>query len=510
VNSLRAVGEFFIRVFAFARKEMMAILRQPRLVLILIMGPFLILLLFGIGYRNTERERTVMIVIPEGSPIRAQIEAMISRFGGVTFTPIVSDVQEADRALRAGEVDVLLIAPADPMASISSGRQAEVELRHAEIDPLEVLVVDAMKSLLTDIINRDVIIEAVLSGKAQVGTIHQRTAAARRDAETVQAQLLQGDFYAATLALNSLTESVQLLAFAMKEGLATFEGIQHLQDAPPGVTGILGSMAEAERLTAELEKGLDPVSRSFAQEAEMAGLVVQEFARIETALEAILALDPVVVARPFVGVVANANHVPLGTIDFYVPGVIALLLQHMAVTLAALSIVREVRGGSIELFRAAPISALETLLGKTISFLLLTGALAAVLSALVIFGLRVPMFGAWPDYALTLAVLLFTSISLGFAISVISETDTQAVQLAMIVLLASIFFSGFFIALHRLADYVQVVSWLLPATYGTALLKEIMLRGWALNWLLLGGLLLLGVLFFAFSWYRLRRLMASV
>jgi len=82
------------------------------------------------------------------------------------------------------------------------------------------------------------------------------------------------------------------------------------------------------------------------------------------------------------------------------------------------------------------------------------------------------------------------------------------VQFSMIVLLASIFFSGFFIALHRLLMGIHIVSWLLPATYGTALLQDVMLRDQQPNTLLIIGLLILGLLLFIFAWWRLRRLMA--
>jgi len=196
--------------------------------------------------------------------------------------------------------------------------------------------------------------------------------------------------------------------------------------------------------------------------------------------------------------------VTFGPIDFYVPGVISLLLQHIAITLAALAIVRERVGGSIELFRAAPISSFEALLGKTISFMILGG----ILAALVILLLHVPMLGSWVWYAVVILALLYTSLGMGFAISSISQTDSQAVQYSMIVLLASIFFSGFFIALHNLLTGVHIVSWLLPATYGTAMLQDVMLRGRPPEALLLVGLILFGVLLYTFAWWRLRHLMA--
>ncbi len=118
------------------------------------------------------------------------------------------------------------------------------------------------------------------------------------------------------------------------------------------------------------------------------------------------------------------------------------------------------------------------------------------------------MLGSWLAFGLVILALLYTSLAMGFAISTISDTDSQAVQYSMIVLLASIFFSGFFIALHRLLGAVHIVSWLLPATYGTTMLQDVMLRGQSLSPILLLGLILYGMLLFTFAWWRLRRLMA--
>lgn len=42
-----------IRIFSFVSKEIRTILHQPRLVFSLILGPFLILLIFGLGYRDS-------------------------------------------------------------------------------------------------------------------------------------------------------------------------------------------------------------------------------------------------------------------------------------------------------------------------------------------------------------------------------------------------------------------------------------------------------------------------
>jgi len=64
-NLLEHIARIFIRTSSFLIMEIVEILRQPRLVLTLVLGPFLILLLFGIGYRNEARPLRTMFVVPE-------------------------------------------------------------------------------------------------------------------------------------------------------------------------------------------------------------------------------------------------------------------------------------------------------------------------------------------------------------------------------------------------------------------------------------------------------------
>lgn len=64
--------------------------------------------------------------------------------------------------------------------------------------------------------------------------------------------------------------------------------------------------------------------------------------------------------------------------------------------------------------------------------------------------------------------------------------------------------------LHRLAAPVYVVTLLLPASWGTALLQLVMLRGEGINIFELTMPFFLGVLHYFLAWWRVRRLMASV
>jgi ABC-2 type transport system permease protein len=245
----------------------------------------------------------------------------------------------------------------------------------------------------------------------------------------------------------------------------------------------------------------------YSAEVEQAAQLEADLTALETTLSEFTGIDPHIIVSPFRSeVVSVANMAPEVT-AYYAPGVLALLLQHIAVTFGALSLVRERTSGAVELFRVSPISPGEVLVGKYSSYMLFGGLLALVLTALMRFGLGVPMLGNWLYFALTVGLLLLASLGFGFVISLSATTDSQAVQLAMLLLLTSVFFSGFFVALHLLWPAVQVVSWLLPVTYGIQMLQAVMLRGAAPSPVLIAGLLAMATITFVWAWLLTGRLM---
>jgi ABC-2 type transport system permease protein len=504
------MAEFFIRTLAFVRKELFETLRQPRLIALLVLGPFLILLIFGLGYTNENRTLRTLIVVPTDSVIREEIEAFAQRLPGIEVLGLVEREGDADRQLLNGEVDLVIVTPPDPLADILAGERAEVSFQHREIDPIERLYVGSLERAYVNTINREVLTRAVDKGKEELAAAEPALAQALADATTLQSDLEQGDLADATADLQALASDIRLLTSSLGSGMAVFEGIQTLEAEETGrLTEMRSRIDTLQTLIQGLEVEED-INAVLAQQATQVGEIVLNLIRLQVMLETVDSLNPGVVARPFEGRLISLSGVILGPIDFFIPGTIALLLQHIALTLAALSIVRERRGGSLELFRAAPLSASETLLGKSISFFIMSVLLAVVLTALIALVLSTPMEGSWGTYTLAVLLLIFESLALGFLISSISQTDTQAVQYSMIVLLASIFFTGFFIALHRLATPVYLVSALLPATWGTTFLQHIMLRGEQIPVLNLFIPFILGLFYYLIAWWRTRRLLASV
>jgi ABC-2 type transport system permease protein len=212
-----------------------------------------------------------------------------------------------------------------------------------------------------------------------------------------------------------------------------------------------------------------------------------------------------VVAEPTRAELVNIAPVTPGVVAFYGPAVLALVLQHLAVTLVALSLVRERTSGIIEMYRVAPVNAWEVLMGKVLAYLFIGGIIATVSVALLQLGFGVPMLGDLGALAGTIALVLFASLGLGLAIAVISDSERQAVQLSLLVLLASVFFSGFVLSVSEFTEPVRAFAYALPVTHGIRLIQDVMLRGAVTQYWAYVVLAVIAVGTLVFSWAILRR-----
>jgi ABC-2 type transport system permease protein len=135
---------------------------------------------------------------------------------------------------------------------------------------------------------------------------------------------------------------------------------------------------------------------------------------------------------------------------------------------------------------------------------------STVVAALLVGVLGVPLLGGVLPFAGIVALLTFASLGVGLLISLIADSERQAVQLSMLVLLASVFFSGFVLPVEEFIPAVRYLAYLLPVTHGIETLQDSMLRGAVRDvWMLwaLGGI---GLLLYIGSLLRLRRVIRTV
>jgi ABC-2 type transport system permease protein len=163
--------------------------------------------------------------------------------------------------------------------------------------------------------------------------------------------------------------------------------------------------------------------------------------------------------------------------NFFVPGLIAILLQVMTILLIALSLVREREHGTLEQLTMTPVAPLGLMVGKMIPYgVLAFGELCAILLVMRLVFL-VPVHGNLLLLLLLSLPFLLTVLGLGLVISTRARTQAEAFQLSMGTILPSVFLSGYIFLIENMPLPFQWISHLIPATYYIRILRGIILRG---------------------------------
>ncbi len=386
-----------LRLLAFVGKELVETVRRPGAIVSLILGPFLIMAIFGVGYDGYRRPLRTVVVAPAETQLPQDVESYRRIAGeGLEIVDVVQERTEAEQQVRDQRLDLLVVAPADAETQFRAGEQSVIEVVVNVTDPVQAAYAAFIVQVLANEVNREII---------------------RRVAE-------EGQTYAIAA------------------------GQQEAAEIPPDVVA----------------------------------------APTRTELVNIAPLTP-------------------GVVAFFGPAVLALILQHLAVTLVSLSLVRERTSGVIELFRIAPISSAEDIAGKVLAFGVLGAAIAIATMALLIGGLARPILGELWLVGGVIALLLLASLGVGLLVAVVSDSERQAVQLSLLVLLASVFFSGFVLPLEEFNEPVQAIAYALPVTHGIRLLQDVMLRGGTIHTWEFGALAIIALVTLVAAWLLLRRSM---
>jgi ABC-2 type transport system permease protein len=391
-----ALLQTLTRLLAFVSKELIEVTRRPGAIISLILGPFLIMSIFGAGYNGYRRPLETVIVIPPQTGLPTDLSRYRDVAVGMDIKQIAPDAAGPLAQLRNRQLDAVIVAPANLEKTFRSGAQSVIEVHINVTDPVQQAYAGVLAARLASEVNAQIIKEA--AG--------------------------QGEQYA-------------------------------------------------------LAAGQQPAVQ----------------------------IPPDVIAAPTRAEVKNEAPVAPGVLSFYGPAVLALILQHLAVTLVALSLVRERTSGVIELFRISPISTTEVIVGKVLAFGVLAALISTITVALLVLVLGVPLLGSPLLLAAIIALLTVASLALGLLIAVISDSERQAVQLSLLLLLASVFFSGFVLPIEEFTAPVRAASYLLPVTHGIRLIQDVMLRGWTNQGWEMVALALIAAVLLVLTWLGLRRSM---
>ena len=455
-----------IRSFAFLRKEVVEIIRQPKLVALLVLGPFMLMLMFGFSYSEEDIQKRALFVGPEGGiyeQVLSNYDDQLSDY--IDNRGMVSDVDEARRQLEDGKVDVVVVFPDHPLDSVLQGERSEVEVLHDEIDPIQDVAIQFAARLAIQEVNSTVL--SAIAGRAQEGV------------ESASASDIGAQIRASNTAESWAADPV-----ATRDAISTQLGL--LSEALSGSQQIVDRLGSDDpTLVANLEQTrTNALAVVTALEQVDGNTSDEQIASLTSSIDAVMAelddtvvIDPDVLVRPFESRTRNVVSTNLTPTDYFTPASLSLLLQHLALTFAALSLVRDRSSGLFELMRVGPLSSIEIIIGKIFAYLLVGCFVGAAIVAAAVFGLGISMSGSIAWLAVIVVLLLLASLSLGMCLAIISGSESQAVQYAMLALLAGLFFTGFILPLSGLEYPVRVVAYVLPVTYGIDTLQSIMLRG---------------------------------
>lgn len=453
-----------LRIGAFARGEAVSTLRQPRLLLLLIVGPFLVLFLFGIGYDATLPPLQTVVVGADDDELTAQVDDFIrsEQPASLDYQGTSPDRDQAMRDLEANETDLVIVLPDDAVGALEANEEAIIEVHHRSLDPVSYEQIRIASDIAISQINDEVLRQVLVVVQERTAEVDDELAFAREQLQALQANVDAGDIEAAQRTARDLAPQIVGIADLLESG-GGLSGLVGLLGGPDDLAGTLRTAATQLEELARID--------GVAQLEEASGTLDE----LDEVIAQVQGVDPAIAVAPFEADIQAQTPVDITLDRYFAPGVLALMLQHLGITFAALALVRERRAGTLEVLRVSPATMGERLTGKTLAFLLL-GAIAAIgLTALIVAVFGVPLPVHWLTFTGLLAMTLVASIGIGFLVAAVSATDSQAVQVSMLVLLTTIFFSGLFMPLSRIAFPMRWISYLLPATHGFLGLQDLML-----------------------------------
>jgi ABC-2 type transport system permease protein len=160
-----------------------------------------------------------------------------------------------------------------------------------------------------------------------------------------------------------------------------------------------------------------------------------------------------------------------------VPGLLAIILTMTMILFTSTAIVRERERGNLELLITTPVHSLELMLGKIIPYILIGLIQMTIILGLGHLVFNVPINGEISQIVLATMLFIAASLTLGLIISTIAQTQLQAMQMTVFILLPSILLSGFMFPYEGMPQEAQWVAEVLPTTHFLRIIRGVVLRG---------------------------------
>ena len=177
-------------------------------------------------------------------------------------------------------------------------------------------------------------------------------------------------------------------------------------------------------------------------------------------------------------------NVNLRSLDFYIPGLICVILMMMSATLTSLTIVSERENGTIEGLVVSPVRKNELMLGKILPYVLIAFIDVMLVTAVGSIWFQVPIKGSVVLLLVSSILFLISAMGVGLFISANARTSQEAMQIALVIaMLPTTLLSGFVFPIESMPWVLRALTYFTPARYFMTILRGIFLKGIGLNYL---------------------------
>ena len=413
----------------------------------------MLLLLFGAGYQDADVELRTEFVGPEGSVYEQavteyadQLEQYIDPMG---FT---SDEDAAVRRLEDGELDAVVVFPPDALDQILAGESAKIEVLHEKLDPFQQAAIEIASRLAVQEVNASVL--GAIAGGAQdaLAPVDQAASELTEQAAALSAAVAAGD--TAAMADDRRQRRRDAARRPARDGRRRRTSFERLGGEPDAVGADVLAQIDVGGSRGRRRSAPAAARTSSTQAARAGGDAGGGRRGDPRRSPRSTRRCSCVRSRP---TRQNIAPVEIEPVDYFAPSSIALLLQHLALTFAALSLVRDRELGLLELLRVGPLSSVrdprrqdDRLPRRRARRRCVAGGRRRVRARRAAAGRG--RCGSPPSSC----SCCWRRWRSGMVLSMISGSETQAVQYAMLSLLAGMFFSGFFLDVSQLATAVPL------------------------------------------------------
>ena len=193
--------------------------------------------------------------------------------------------------------------------------------------------------------------------------------------------------------------------------------------------------------------------------------------------------------------------------NFFVPGIVAVLIMILSLLLTSMAIIREKEAGTIEQLIVTPMRPIELILGKTIPYIIITLTLMIIVITFAIIWFSLPLKGNFLLLVGAACLFLLSTLGVGLFISTISATQQQAMMTTFFFILPFFMFSGFVFPIASMPTAIQWLTYLNPLRYFLVIIRGVFLKGvgMAILWPQFLAMMALGLIVFISAVKRFRK-----